>query len=227
MDHSPVESIPVWLGKTEEGKDEVMDLGRTPGVMVYAPEDSDFMEYLVHCAWGVDATNMALLIGARFSRFDGNPQSLWTSDLDLYDAFTAIDYVNEREIPSRRDAILSTRSRDCVEYQKKTGNVMARLFVVVDEFLWLWEADRSRFERQIRHLALDGRMCGIHIVLRTSRITVESFSHALRAVIPSCIILDVPTRMGDEALLYSERWWGEPVKLRMEHGLRQLLQPTA
>jgi len=59
------------------------------------------------------------------------------------------------------------------------------------------------------------------------RITVESFSHALRAVIPSCIILDVPTRMGDEALLYSERWWGEPVKLRMEHGLRQLLQPTA
>lgn len=92
MDHSPVESIPVWLGKTEEGKDEVMDLGRTPGVMVYAPEDSDFMEYLVHCAWGVDATNMALLIErvspvlTEIPRASGLPT--WTSMMHLPPSIT-------------------------------------------------------------------------------------------------------------------------------------------
>ncbi len=99
-----------------------------------------------------------------------------------YSAEESVDLINRlnEKMNSRFSLLKSSKSRNMVEHNKKTGDSMRPIVMVVDEWADLFMQDKT-IESPLCKLAQKGRAAGISIVLATQRPSVKVISGLIKA----------------------------------------------
>lgn len=107
---------------------------------------------------------------------------------------------------NRRNGLLGKAAADSLaDYGSKTGEIVPRLVLVVDEFAELLlsggRKQRDAFEQAFIRIAAMGRAAGIHLILATQRPSRQVVSGNLKANLPGKIALRVSTRVDSGVLI--------------------------
>ena len=107
--------------------------------------------------------------------------------------------INEME--QRYEILLKAGARDITSHNKKGGEVMPYIVIVVDELADLMAAHGREIEASIVRLAQMARATGIHLVLATQRPSVEVITGLIKANIPARIALKVASQIDSRTIL--------------------------
>ncbi len=105
------------------------------------------------------------------------------------------------EMDRRYDLLLSAGARDIQSYNKKNGNIMPYIIIVVDEMADLMATYGHDIENAIVRLAQMARATGIHLILSTQRPSVEVITGLIKANITSRIALQVASQIDSRTIL--------------------------
>jgi len=107
--------------------------------------------------------------------------------------------INEME--ERYKILLDSGSRDIKSYNKKNGEKMPYLLIVIDELADLMASYGREIEGSIVRLAQMARATGIHLLLSTQRPSVEVITGLIKANITSRVALQVASQIDSRTIL--------------------------
>ncbi len=96
---------------------------------------------------------------------------------------------------SRYSLFAQAQSQSLLDYVRKTGTPVPRIFCICDEYADLLEgsakAERQAIEKQLRRISAKGRAAGIHLILATQQPRANIVTPAIRAMLPAKVALRV------------------------------------
>jgi S-DNA-T family DNA segregation ATPase FtsK/SpoIIIE len=105
------------------------------------------------------------------------------------------------EMENRYETFLQAGARDIQSYNKKNGNSMPFIIIVVDEMADLMASYGRDIENAIVRLAQMARATGIHLILSTQRPSVEVITGLIKANITARIALQVASQIDSRTIL--------------------------
>ena len=230
--------LPIVLGRTVEGSDFLFDLAKAPHVLIAGNPGSGktMVLHAIICSLMIEKNpeDVQFIL----AQTDGY------KDLYLYHLFT--DYlkqpilfeVNEvlsmlegvvLEIERRLDFFKETGARNITDYNKKRKERLPYIVIVIDGMSEVVKQDKKRFESLIRRITSVARLCGIHIVMTTNRISSDTISGTIMSNFPTTIALALSSRiqsrivighngaetlLGEGDMLYYKRNNHQPVRIQ-------------
>ncbi|WP_246226805.1 DNA translocase FtsK [Entomospira culicis] len=212
--HDPREIIPIILGKDIAGDNQVMDLAKTPHLLIAGATGSGKSV----CVNGLISSILftrkpsevrLLLIDPKvveLKPFNDVPHLLTPVITDPKRALQAIQWVNE-EMDRRYLLLDNLGVRNIVGYNLKIQEMqlinppLPYLVVVIDEFADLMATGAKELEGLIARLAAKSRAAGIHLVLATQRPSVDVITGLIKANFPSRIAFMVAGKMDSRVIL--------------------------
>ncbi|NIZ40356.1 DNA translocase FtsK [Spirochaetales bacterium BR193] len=212
--HDPHESIPVVLGKDISGDNQVIDLAKTPHLLIAGATGSGKSVCVNGLITSILFTKKPsevrlMLIDPKIVElkpFNDVPHLLTPVITDPKRALQAIQWVNDEM--DRRYALLDNMgSRNIASYNHKIKEMslinppLPYLVVVIDEFADLMATSAKELEGLIARLAAKSRAAGIHLVLATQRPSVDVITGLIKANFPSRIAFMVAGKMDSRVIL--------------------------
>ncbi len=236
------DDLPVVLGKDITGEEQIVDLTKTPHLLIAGATGSgksvcvnSLITSILYKRAPRDVK--MILIDPKIVElklYNGIPHLLTPVITDAKKAYQALQYcVFEME---RRYSLLDALScRDIKSFNKKIKEEkiatmpLPYIVVVVDEFADLMATTGKELESTLARLAAMSRAVGIHLVLATQRPSIDVITGLIKANIPSRIAFMVASKtdsriiidsMGAEMLLgkgdmlFTSAWNPYPVRIQ-------------
>ena len=236
------DNLPVVLGKDITGEEQIVDLTKTPHLLIAGATGSgksvcvnSIITSILYKRAPRDVK--MILIDPKIVElklYNGIPHLLTPVITDPKKAYQALQYcVYEME---RRYTLLDALScRDIQSFNKKIKSEkiatmpLPYIMVVVDEFADLMATTGKELESTLARLAAMSRAVGIHLVLATQRPSIDVITGLIKANIPSRIAFMVASKtdsriiidsMGAEMLLgkgdmlFTSAWNPYPVRIQ-------------
>lgn len=207
-------AVPVVLGKDIEGETQLMDLVKTPHLLIAGSTGA-----------GKSVCVNSMILSILYKRSPNEVKMILIDpkivELSLYNgighlltpvitepkmAMQALQYcLCEME---RRYAVLKGMGcRDIASYNQKiqeqhiATEKLPYIVVVIDEFADLMATTGKQLEQSVARLAAKARAIGIHLVLATQRPSVDVITGLIKANIPSRIAFMVSSKMDSRIII--------------------------
>jgi S-DNA-T family DNA segregation ATPase FtsK/SpoIIIE len=234
--------IPMALGKDIPGDAQIIDLTKTPHLLIAGATGSGKSVCVNSIICSIlyqrrpDQVKMILIdpkiVELKF--YNDIPHLLTPVITDPKRAFQALQYLLY-EMERRYSLLDSLGVRDVQSYNEKIRKYnyatepLPYLVVVVDEFADLMSASGKELESTVARLAAMSRAVGIHLVLATQRPSTDVITGLIKANIPSRIAFMVSSKvdsriiidsggaeklLGQGDMLFTSAW--DPFPVRMQ-----------
>ena len=201
-------NLPIALGKDVDGNPIVIDLSRCPHLLIGGMEGSGKTVCLDSLICSILCTKTAeevrfILVDTKMvelSVYNGIPHLLTPVITEEGKALKALHYV-VRELERRIGLLSETGSRKIEEYNKKSGDKIPYLVVVIDDLEDLMHSSGKEVEYLIKRITAIARFCGIHLVLSTRRVSADVITGVVKSNIPTQIAFAVPNAINSRILI--------------------------
>ncbi len=207
-------AIPVILGKDISGEPQVLDLAKTPHLLIAgstgAGKSVCVNSMILSILYKRSPQEVKLIMidpkVVELKLYNDIPHLLTPVITESKRAFQSLQYcLCEME---RRYACLDGMGvRDIVSYNKRIveRNIAAEklpyIVVIIDEFADLMATTGKELESTIARLAAMSRAVGIHLVLATQRPSIDVITGLIKANIPSRIAFMVASKMDSRIII--------------------------
>lgn len=207
-------AVPVILGKDIQGETQIMDLVKTPHLLIAGSTGSGksvcVNSMILSILYKRSPNEVKLILIdpkiVELKLYNGIPHLLTPVITDPKRAMQALQYcLCEME---RRYALLdSLGCRDISSYNRKIGEQhiatekIPYLIVVIDEFADLMATTGKQLESVVARLAAMSRAVGIHLVLATQRPSIDVITGLIKANIPSRVAFMVASKMDSRIII--------------------------
>ena len=206
--------IPMVLGKTITGDSIVIDVAKTPHLLVAGTTGSGKSVCINGLICSVLYTKTPkdvrmILVDPKMvelSLYNGIPHLLTPVITDAKKALKAMNFVVE-EMERRMSLFSSIGAKKIEEYnekivEKKLARVkLPYIMVIIDEFADLMLAVGKELETSIKRITAVARFCGIHLILATQRPSADVITGVIKSNIPTQIAFAVSNSMNSRIII--------------------------
>lgn len=206
--------IPMVLGRTITGESVVIDLAKTPHLLVAGTTGSGKSVCINGLICSVLFTKTPkqvrmLLVDPKMvelSVYNGIPHLLTPVITDPKKALKAMNFIVE-EMERRMALFSSVGARKIEDYNEKIeANGLLRvklpyIMVIIDEFADLMMVVGKELEASIKRITAVARFCGIHLVLATQRPSSEVITGIIKSNIPTQIAFAVSNALNSRIII--------------------------
>lgn len=190
--HSAQHTLPMILGRTQDGKDLAADLSIMPHLLIAGTTGSgkSIMLHSILASLIQSNTDVKLALidpkKVEFSHYNDIKQLLYPVVTEPDDALSVLsDLVNEMECRFR--LMSKAKVTNISAYNEKRAKKLPYIVLMIDEFSDLMHSTRKVFQKKLCMLAQKSRACGIHIVIATQRPSVDVVTGLIKANFPARI----------------------------------------
>lgn len=207
-------AVPVILGKDIEGEPQIMDLVKTPHLLIAGATGSGksvcVNSMILSILYKRSPQQVKLILIdpkiVELKLYNDIPHLLTPVITEAKKAFQALQYcLCEME---RRYALLDGMGvRDISSYNKRiverniATEKLPYIVVIIDEFADLMATTGKELESTVARLAAMSRAIGIHIVLATQRPSIDVITGLIKANIPTRIAFMVASKMDSRIII--------------------------
>jgi S-DNA-T family DNA segregation ATPase FtsK/SpoIIIE len=202
------------LGKTITGESVVIDVAKTPHLLVAGTTGSGKSVCINGLICSVLFTKTPrdvrmILVDPKMvelSLYNGIPHLLTPVITDAKKALKAMNFVVE-EMERRMAMFSSIGAKKIEEYNEKiVEKKLAReklpyIMVIIDEFADLMLAVGKELETSIKRITAVARFCGIHLILATQRPSADVITGVIKSNIPTQIAFAVSNSMNSRIII--------------------------
>lgn len=207
--------IPVILGKDITGNAQIIDLTRTPHLLIAGATGSGksvcVNSLITSILYAKDQHEVKLIMIdpkiVELKLYNGVPHLLTEVITEPKRAYQALQYCLS-EMERRYSLLDSLGCREIRSFNEKVAKnkkyattPLPYIVVIVDEFADLMATSGKDLETVISRLAAMSRAVGIHLVLATQRPSVDVITGIIKANIPSRIAFMVSSRFDSRIIL--------------------------
>ena len=206
--------IPMVLGKTITGESVVIDVAKTPHLLVAGTTGSGKSVCINGLICSVLFTKTPrdvrmILVDPKMvelSLYNGIPHLLTPVITDAKKALKAMNFVVE-EMERRMAMFSSIGAKKSEEYNEKiVEKKLAReklpyIMVIIDEFADLMLAVGKELETSIKRITAVARFCGIHLILATQRPSADVITGVIKSNTPTQIAFAVSNSMNSRIII--------------------------
>lgn len=198
----------VPIGRDTNNKQWIFDLCLLPHLLIAGATNSGkstFINSLVISLMNQHTPDTLKLILADAKRvelpqYDGLPHLLRPVLVEGKDVINALYWCRE-EMERRYDILYETSCKNIIEYNEKHKEKMPYIVFIMDEMSDFIYTDGKRFEGEIIRIAQMSRAIGIHLILATSRPSVEVYTGLMKANIPARLAFKTASKDDSKCIL--------------------------
>ncbi|MBR6348466.1 MAG: DNA translocase FtsK [Spirochaetales bacterium] len=208
--------IPMVLGKNITGDSIVIDVAKTPHLLVAGTTGSGKSVCINGLICSVLYTKTPkevrmILVDPKMvelSLYNGIPHLLTPVITDAKKALKAMNFVVD-EMERRMQLFKNIGAKKIEEYnekivEKKMACVkLPYIMVIIDEFADLMLAVGKELEQSIKRITAVARFCGIHLILATQRPSADVITGIIKSNIPTQIAFAVSNSMNSRIIIDS------------------------
>ena len=200
--------IPICIGKDISGKIEVIDLSKTPHLLVAGTTGSGksvFINTLLTSLLYKFAPGELRLIlidpkMLELSVYNDIAHLLTPVVTEPKKSIIALKWVC-KEMERRYSLMNEQNTRSLEGYNKSSPEKMPYIIVFIDEMADLMMTAGKEVEHYVQRLAQMARACGIHLVMATQRPSVDIITGSIKANFPSRISFQVASKYDSRTVL--------------------------
>ena len=220
--------IPICIGKDISGHIEVIDLSKTPHLLVAGTTGSGksvFINTLLSSIlYSFPPDRLRLLLidpkMLELSVYNDIAHLLTPVVTEPKKAIIALKWVC-KEMERRYSLMNEEGSRNLEGFNEKSHEKLPYIVVVIDEMADLMMTAGKEVEHYVQRLAQMARACGIHLVMATQRPSVDIITGSIKANFPSRISFQVASKYDSRTILGevgAEQLLGNGDMLMMKNG---------
>ena len=205
---STTHKIPICIGKDISGNIEVIDLSKTPHLLVAGTTGSGksvFINTLLASLLYKFSPNQLKLIlidpkMLELSVYNDIAHLLTPVVTEPKKAIIALKWVC-KEMERRYSLMNEEGTRNLEGYNQKASEALPFIIVFIDEMADLMMTAGKEVEHYVQRLAQMARACGIHLVMATQRPSVDIITGSIKANFPSRVSFQVASKYDSRTVL--------------------------
>ena len=205
---STTHKIPICIGKDISGNIEVIDLSKTPHLLVAGTTGSGksvFINTLLASLLYKFSPNQLKLIlidpkMLELSVYNDIAHLLTPVVTEPKKAIIALKWVC-KEMERRYSLMNEEGARNLDGYNQKASEALPFIVVFIDEMADLMMTAGKEVEHYVQRLAQMARACGIHLVMATQRPSVDIITGSIKANFPSRVSFQVASKYDSRTVL--------------------------
>ncbi len=200
--------IPICIGKDISGNIEVIDLSKTPHLLVAGTTGSGKSVFintlLASILYKFSPTELRLILidpkMLELSVYNDIAHLLTPVVTEPKKAIIALKWVC-KEMERRYSLMNEENTRSLEGYNQKSIEKLPFIVVFIDEMADLMMTAGKEVEHYVQRLAQMARACGIHLVMATQRPSVDIITGSIKANFPSRISFQVASKYDSRTVL--------------------------
>ncbi len=200
--------IPLCIGKDISGNIEVIDLSKTPHLLVAGTTGSGKSVFintlLASILYKFSPDNLRLILidpkMLELSVYNDIAHLLTPVVTEPKKAILALKWVC-KEMERRYSLMNEENTRSLEGYNQKSLEKLPYIVVFIDEMADLMMTAGKEVEHYVQRLAQMARACGIHLVMATQRPSVDIITGSIKANFPSRISFQVASKYDSRTVL--------------------------
>ena len=200
--------IPICIGKDISGNIEVIDLSKTPHLLVAGTTGSGKSVFintlLASLLYKFSPTELKLILidpkMLELSVYNDIAHLLTPVVTEPKKAIIALKWVC-KEMERRYTLMNEEGTRNLEGYNQKAAEAMPYIVVFIDEMADLMMTAGKEVEHYVQRLAQMARACGIHLVMATQRPSVDIITGSIKANFPSRVSFQVASKYDSRTVL--------------------------
>ena len=200
--------IPICIGKDISGNIEVIDLSKTPHLLVAGTTGSGKSVFintlLASLLYKFSPTELRLILidpkMLELSVYNDIAHLLTPVVTEPKKAIIALKWVC-KEMERRYTLMNEEGTRNLEGYNHKAAEAMPYIVVFIDEMADLMMTAGKEVEHYVQRLAQMARACGIHLVMATQRPSVDIITGSIKANFPSRASFQVASKYDSRTVL--------------------------
>ena len=200
--------IPICIGKNISGKIEVIDLSKTPHLLVAGTTGSGKSVFintlLASVLYKFSPKELRLILidpkMLELSVYNDIAHLLTPVVTEPKKAIIALKWVC-KEMERRYSLMNEENTRSLEGYNHKSIEKLPFILVIIDEMADLMITAGKEVEHYVQRLAQMARACGIHLVMATQRPSVDIITGSIKANFPSRISFQVASKYDSRTVL--------------------------
>ena len=203
-----VHKIPICIGKDISGNIEVIDLSKTPHLLVAGTTGSGKSVFintlLASLLYKFSPEDLRLILidpkMLELSVYNDIAHLLTPVVTEPKKAIIALKWVC-KEMERRYSLMNEENTRSLEGYNQKSIEKLPYIVVFIDEMADLMMTAGKEVEHYVQRLAQMARACGIHLVMATQRPSVDIITGSIKANFPSRISFQVASKYDSRTVL--------------------------
>ena len=203
-----IHKIPICIGKDISGNIEVIDLSKTPHLLVAGTTGSGKSVFintlLASLLYKFSPEDLRLILidpkMLELSVYNDIAHLLTPVVTDPKKAIIALKWVC-KEMERRYSLMNEENTRSLEGYNQKSIEKLPYIVVFIDEMADLMMTAGKEVEHYVQRLAQMARACGIHLVMATQRPSVDIITGSIKANFPSRISFQVASKYDSRTIL--------------------------
>ena len=200
--------IPICIGKDISGNIEVIDLSKTPHLLVAGTTGSGKSVFintlLASILYKFSPSDLRLILidpkMLELSVYNDIAHLLTPVVTEPKKAIIALKWVC-KEMERRYSLMNEENTRSLEGYNQKSIEKLPYIIVFIDEMADLMMTAGKEVEHYVQRLAQMARACGIHLVMATQRPSVDIITGSIKANFPSRISFQVASKYDSRTVL--------------------------
>ena len=200
--------IPICIGKDISGKIEVIDLSKTPHLLVAGTTGSGKSVFintlLTSLLYKFSPEDLKLILidpkMLELSVYNDIAHLLTPVVTEPKKAIVALKWVC-KEMERRYSLMNEENTRSLEGFNEKSQEKLPYIVVFIDEMADLMMTAGKEVEHYVQRLAQMARACGIHLVMATQRPSVDIITGSIKANFPSRISFQVASKYDSRTVL--------------------------
>ena len=205
---STTHKIPICIGKDISGNIEVIDLSKTPHLLVAGTTGSGKSVFintlLASLLYKFSTSELRLILidpkMLELSVYNDIAHLLTPVVTEPKKAIIALKWVC-KEMERRYSMMNEEGTRNLEGYNQKASEALPFIVVFIDEMADLMMTAGKEVEHYVQRLAQMARACGIHLVMATQRPSVDIITGSIKANFPSRVSFQVASKYDSRTVL--------------------------
>ena len=205
---STTHKIPICIGKDISGNIEVIDLSKTPHLLVAGTTGSGKSVFintlLASLLYKFSPSELRLILidpkMLELSVYNDIAHLLTPVVTEPKKAIIALKWVC-KEMERRYSMMNEEGTRNLEGYNQKASEKLPFIVVFIDEMADLMMTAGKEVEHYVQRLAQMARACGIHLVMATQRPSVDIITGSIKANFPSRVSFQVASKYDSRTIL--------------------------
>ena len=205
---STTHKIPICIGKDISGNIEVIDLSKTPHLLVAGTTGSGKSVFintlLASLLYKFSPSELRLILidpkMLELSVYNDIAHLLTPVVTEPKKAIIALKWVC-KEMERRYSMMNEEGTRNLEGYNQKASEKLPYIVVFIDEMADLMMTAGKEVEHYVQRLAQMARACGIHLVMATQRPSVDIITGSIKANFPSRVSFQVASKYDSRTVL--------------------------
>ena len=205
---STTHKIPICIGKDISGNIEVIDLSKTPHLLVAGTTGSGKSVFintlLASLLYKFSPKQLKLILidpkMLELSVYNDIAHLLTPVVTEPKKAIIALKWVC-KEMERRYSLMNEEGTRSLEGYNQKASEALPYIVVFIDEMADLMMTAGKEVEHYVQRLAQMARACGIHLVMATQRPSVDIITGSIKANFPSRVSFQVASKYDSRTVL--------------------------